>query len=151
MYTQPKNVKKKIEGFHGESDAYTDVDNDSGEYAEPRPKDCWVCGRLDERREAVYKVLCWEDIDLWILRDPLGDSSRDCLAMQALLRFHKNHNNEMALTWYPFVEEKLPVLCPITHILAKAPAEGVIDKSGYGTRAEPFFSTKLGIRAVHIT
>ncbi|KAJ2893428.1 hypothetical protein MKZ38_008686 [Zalerion maritima] len=150
VYTQPKNIRKKIEEFDGESNAYTDIDNDSDEYVEPRPKDCWVCGRLDERREAVYKVLCWENINLWILRDALGDGSRDRLAMQVLLRFHKNHNNEMVPTWYPFVEEKLPVLCPITYILAKALAEGVIDKSGYDTRAEPFFGTKLGIRAVHI-
>lgn len=70
--------------------------------------------------------------------------------MQVLLRFHKNHNNEIVPTWFPFVEEKLPVLCPLTHILAKALAEGVIDQSGYDTRAEPFFGTKLGIRAMYI-
>lgn len=29
--------------------------------------------------------------------------------MQVLLRFYKNHNNEMVPTWYPFAEEKLPV------------------------------------------
>ncbi|KFH42935.1 hypothetical protein ACRE_063270 [Hapsidospora chrysogenum ATCC 11550] len=46
--------------------------------------------------------------------------------MQVLLRFHKNHNNEMVPTWYPFAEEKLPVLCPITHVLAKALAEGQV-------------------------
>ncbi|RYP47360.1 hypothetical protein DL768_006571 [Monosporascus sp. mg162] len=129
--TKPKNMKKKIKEFDKESDAYTDVDDDSDE-------------------EAVYKVLCWEDIDLWILRDPLGDGSRDCLAMQILLRFHNNHNKEMVPTWYPFVEEKLPVLCPLTHVLAKALAEGVIDKSSYDTQAEPFFATKLGICAMHI-
>ncbi|KAH8747986.1 hypothetical protein F5883DRAFT_697821 [Diaporthe sp. PMI_573] len=119
-------------------------------YVQPRPKDCWVCGGLDERTEAQYKVLCWEDIDLWILRDPMRNGGRDYLAMQILLHFHKGENKEIVPTWFPFVEEKLPILCPISKLLAKARAEGVIDLTGYDTCTEPFFNTKLSMPAVHI-
>jgi len=69
--------------------------------------------------------------------------------MQVLLRFHKGHNKEIVPTWYPFVEERLPILCPISHLLAKALAEGVIKQDGYN-RAEVFFNTKLSIRAVKV-
>lgn len=55
------------------------------------------------------------------------------------------------LIWYIFIEEALFVLCPITYILAKALAEGVIENKGYQTRAEPFFAAKLNKRAVSIT
>lgn len=74
-------MRKNIKEFDEESDAYTDVHDSSDEYVEPRPKECWVYGRVDRRRQAVYQVLCWEDIDLRILRDPLGDgtyASRCC-------------------------------------------------------------------------
>lgn len=40
VYAQARNVKKKIEEFDKESDAYTDIDDDSDPYVEPRPKDC---------------------------------------------------------------------------------------------------------------
>jgi len=143
------NHRKKIERYDAESDAYTDIDNGSDDYVQKRPKTCWVCGRTDERTDAAYKVLCWEDIDLWILHDPEGDGGRDRLTMQVLLRFHKGHNKEIVPTWYPFVEEKLPVLCPISHLLAKALAEGAIRQDGYD-RAEAFFHTKLSIRAVKV-
>jgi hypothetical protein len=104
---------------------------------------------VDKRQDTTYKVLCWEDIDLWIIRDPMGDGSRDRLAMQILLRFHKNHTQHMVPTWFPFVQEKLPVLCPPSHLLAKALAEGVIDHPGY-IQAEHFFNTKIGMPAVRI-
>jgi hypothetical protein len=150
VYAQPKDLKEKIKKeYDEESDAYTDVDDDADQYIQRRPKECWVCGGLDERTDAMFKVLCWEDIDLWILHDPMGDGGRDRLAMQVLLRFHKNHTKEMVPTWFPFVEEKLPLLCPPSHLLAKALAEGVIDHHGY-TRAEPFFNTKISMPAVRI-
>jgi len=80
----------------------------------------------------------------------MGNGGRDYLAMQVLLRLHKGHNREIVPTWFPFVEEKLPLLCPISKLLAKALAEGVVDMPGYGTRAEPYFNTKLNMLAVHI-
>ena len=101
------------------------------------------------RIDAAHRVLCWEDIDLWILRDPEDNGGRDHLAMQVLLRFHKGQNKEIVPTWFPFVEESLPILCPISHLLGKALAEGAVKMHGYD-RAEVFFNTKLSIRAVKI-
>jgi len=54
----------------------------------------------------------------------MRNGGRDRLAMQVLLRFHKGQNKEIVLTWFPFVEEKLPLLCPISKLLAKAILEG---------------------------
>lgn len=150
VFGQPKNIQKKVkEEFFGESDVYTDVDDGADQYIQPRSKMCWVCERVDEMTTSALKVLCWEDIDLWILRDPHRDGGRDRLAMQILLRFHKGHNREIVPTWYPFIEEKLRVLCPNSHLLAKALAEGVVDLPGYD-RAEPFFNTKISMSAVRI-
>ncbi|ORY64883.1 uncharacterized protein BCR38DRAFT_484358 [Pseudomassariella vexata] len=70
--------------------------------------------------------------------------------MQVILRFYNAHDKELVPTWFPFVEEKLPVLCPPSHLLAKALAESVIDRPGYDTRAEPFFNSEISISAVHI-
>ncbi|KAK4205928.1 hypothetical protein QBC37DRAFT_381600 [Rhypophila decipiens] len=80
---------------------------------------------------AKLKVLCWEDIDFWILRDPDGNGGRDRLAMQVLLRYHKGENNDT------FIEEILAVMCPVAHILTKALAESVIANEGYQTRPSP--------------
>ena len=148
--TKPKDFTGLLTEFHEDSDAYTDADADADEYVEARAKTCWVCGEADERTELRRKVLCCEDIDLWILQDPMGNGGRDYLAAQILLRFHKGHNKEVVPTWYLLVEEKLPLLCPVSHILAKALAEGVVQKEGYQTRAEPFFSTKIGTRGIKI-
>ena len=70
--------------------------------------------------------------------------------MQILLRFHKGHNNKIEPTWFLFVEEECPGLCPISHILAKALAENIIANDGYQTSAEAFFSTRLSRKAVKI-
>lgn len=56
----------------------------------------------------------------------------------------------MVPTWFPIIEEDIPALCPVTHILSKAIAEGVIANKGYQTKAEPFFNTKLSNKAVFI-
>lgn len=107
-----------------------------------------MCGEVNERTDAQYKVLFWED--LWILHDPMRNGGRHYLAMQVLLRFHKGHNKEMVPTWFPFVEEKPPLLCPISKLLGKAISEGGVNLSGYDTCAEPFFNTKISIPAVRI-
>lgn len=104
---------------------------------------------MDEKINASYKVLCWEDIDLWILHDPMGNGGKDSLAMQVLLRFHKGHNKEIVLIWFPFVEKKLPILCPPFYLLAKALAERVVNKPGYN-KAEPFFNTKINMPVMRI-
>lgn len=48
--------------------------------------------------------------------------------------------------WYTFIKEDIPALCPVSHIVAKVLAEGVIDALGYQMRAELFFSTKLNLQ-----
>ncbi|KAK8106641.1 hypothetical protein PG999_010000 [Apiospora kogelbergensis] len=113
VYGQSKNLNKKVkEEYYGEPDAYTDVDDDADQYIQPRSKICWVYERVDERTTSALKVLCWEDIDLWILRDPLRDGGRDRLAMQILLRFHKGHNKEMVILsiYYPVLKSLIGAL-----------------------------------------
>jgi hypothetical protein len=58
-----------------------------------------VCDQVDERENnPKLKVLCWEDIDLWILRYPDGNGGRDRLAMHVLLRWHKGENKKIVPT-----------------------------------------------------
>lgn len=150
IYVKPKDLTAKAKVYDDESDAYTDIEYSMDKYVRPHVKRCWVCDSVDERdNNPSLKVLCWEDIDLWILHDPNRNGGRDRLAMQVLLRYHKGENNKIVPTWYIFVEEPLPVLYPIANILAKALAEGVIANEGY-TRAEPFFNTKLNKRALKV-
>ena len=67
---------EKIKEHDKESDAYTDVDEPDPYILVPHHKECWVCGGVDERTDTQYKVLCWEDIDLWILHDPMRKIAR---------------------------------------------------------------------------
>lgn len=151
VYAKPPNLDKLLKAAAEDTDAYTDVENEPDECVRRRPKECWVCGGLDERWDnPKLKVLCWEDIDFWIIRDPERNGGRDRLAMQVLLRWHKGENKQIVPTWYTFIEEDIPALCPVSHVLAKALAEGVIDAPGYQTRAEPFFSTKLNQPSIKI-
>lgn len=86
-----------------EDDAYTDVEEEL--LSQPRAGTCMVCGGVDEREgNSKLKVLCWEDIELWILRDPEGNGGRDRLAMQVLLRYHKGEKNKRVPTTFIFVE-----------------------------------------------
>lgn len=150
VYAKPRDLKKKVQQYDDESDAYTDIECNTDTQVGPWKK-CWVCGQRDEREQnPKLKVLCWEDIDLWILHDPEGNGGRDKLSMQVLLRWHKGENRQITPTWCLFIEENLPFICPISHILAKALAEGVVANEGYQTRAEPFFNTKLNKRALKI-
>ena len=48
-----------------------------------------------------------------------------------------------------FRENPLPILCPITHILARAIRDDAIEVGGY-TQAAPFFSTHIGKRATKV-
>ncbi|KID95429.1 FluG domain-containing protein, partial [Metarhizium majus ARSEF 297] len=141
VYAKPKNLKELVKKLDEESDAYTDVEHDSNECIPRRVKECWVCGQPDERtNNPKLKVLCWEDIEFWILCDPEGNGSRDRLATQTLLRWHKGENKQIVTTWHTFVEEDIPMLCSVSHILAKALSEGAIDNNGYQERADLFFS-----------
>ncbi|KJK82563.1 hypothetical protein H634G_02169 [Metarhizium anisopliae BRIP 53293] len=129
VYAKPKNLKELVEKLDEESDAYTDVEHDSNECIPRRVKECWFCGLADERtNNPTLKVLCLEDIDFWILRE----------------------NKQIVPTWYTFVEEDIPMLCLVSHILAKALSEGFIDNNGYQERADPFFHTKLNKPSIKI-
>ncbi|KAJ2906919.1 hypothetical protein MKZ38_009782 [Zalerion maritima] len=147
VYEARQDDEKMIGRYHNKDDAFADIEL-IDKYIQPRPKACWVCDEIDDRTTAAYKVLCWEDIILWILRDPEG-KGRDCLAMQILFRFHKGENKEIRPTFYLFVEENLPLICPVLYIFAKALAEEVIGISGYD-RAENVFNTKISLPAVRI-
>lgn len=61
---------------------------------EPRPQDCDAAD-LDEFGEAIrkYKALCYEDICLWIVRNP-RKGERDVLAMEVHLRHYKGVDNK---------------------------------------------------------
>lgn len=50
-------------------------------------------------------------------------------------------------TIFLFRENPRPILCPITHLLARAIRDNAVEVDGYN-QAEPFFSTKLGRDAV---
>ncbi|KHO11488.1 hypothetical protein MAA_11004 [Metarhizium robertsii ARSEF 23] len=99
VYAKPKNLKELVEKLDEESDAYTDVEHDSNECIPRRVKECWICGLADERtNNPTLKVLCWEDIDFWILHDPEGNGGWDRLATQILLRWHKGENKQIVPT-----------------------------------------------------
>ncbi|KAH7010785.1 uncharacterized protein B0I36DRAFT_356404 [Microdochium trichocladiopsis] len=72
----PNDYAIKME-YHDELDAFTDTDEE-GDVVPPQGP-CWVCGENDDRTHAAKKVLCWEDIKLWIIRDPFNDGGRDRL------------------------------------------------------------------------
>ncbi|KAI1151529.1 hypothetical protein F4825DRAFT_422489 [Nemania diffusa] len=65
------------------------------------------------------------------------------------LRFHEGDNQEMVPTWYPFIEEKHPMPCPLSYIPTKIIAEKVIDHSGYNS-ARRFFHTRIGLPVAHV-
>lgn len=84
---------------------------------------------------------------MMVLRNPLGDG-RDRLAMQVLFRFHKEENKEIRPTDFLFVEEDLPLICPVANVLAKALAEDIIDLPSFSTSR--LFNTELTLPVVHI-
>ncbi|KAM7210244.1 Protein of unknown function (DUF3435) domain containing protein [Rhypophila decipiens] len=97
----------------------------------------------DEFGDAIrkHKALCYEDITLWVVKNP-NQGGRDVLAMEVYLRHHKGADRKPKPTMFLFREHPLAILCPISHILARAIRDNAIDTAGY-TSAEPFFSTHL--------
>ncbi|KAM7189730.1 Protein of unknown function (DUF3435) domain containing protein [Rhypophila sp. PSN 637] len=92
-----------------------------------------------------HKALCYEDITLWVVKDP-NRGGRDVLAMEVYLRHHKGADRKPKPTMFLFREHPLAILCPLSHILARAIRDDAIDTAGY-TSAEPFFSTNLSKNA----
>jgi len=96
--------------------------------------------------QRMCKALCYEDICLWIVKNP-KEGERDLLAMEVHLRNHKGVDNKPKPTTFLFRENPRPILCPISHILARVRRDDSILVDGY-TSAEPFFSTDLGAQGM---
>jgi hypothetical protein len=124
----PRLKKLKDQEYYDPEDAYTDSDTSTKHSKQTanasktdaleflQCKECWVCGRDDTRMTTDRKILCWEDIQLWILPDL--EAGRDRLAMTVVLRFYKGHVKNYRPTRFLFLEENLPMLCTISHIFA---------------------------------
>lgn len=57
--------------------------------------------------------------------------------------------NQLGSTLFLFRENPLPILCPISHILARAIRDDAVEVGGF-THAAPFFSTKIGRAATKV-
>ncbi|KAK3359289.1 hypothetical protein B0T25DRAFT_564309 [Lasiosphaeria hispida] len=149
IYAKPRDLEAKVKEYDEESDAYTDVDCTTDEYIKPRVKTCWVCDEPDEcDNNPKLKVLCWEDVNLGffaIQRETVAETAWACRFFSDTTRARTK--NRADLVYLCRRETPSP---PITHILAKALAEGVIANEGYQTKADPFFATKLNKRALKI-
>ncbi|OAA63292.1 FluG domain-containing protein [Niveomyces insectorum RCEF 264] len=110
---------------------------------------CPICGGDKDRTDPALRVLCWEDISMWILKDPEDKGGRDRVAMTVMLRFQKGSERYAKPTKFIFVEEDLPYICPVSHIIAKAIAEGAIEDKDL-QRAEQFFQTRLDKKGVQV-
>ncbi|PQE19655.1 hypothetical protein CJF31_00010054 [Rutstroemia sp. NJR-2017a BVV2] len=120
--------------------------DDDPTYENPEP---WVdpkisdCDDRDDEEVLTreYKALCYEDIRLWIVRNPTP-GERDLLGMEITLAHHKGADRKPKPTTFLFHEETLPILCPVSHILAIAIRDNAIKVDGF-THAEPFFVSNL--------
>ncbi|KAM3533678.1 hypothetical protein MY4038_002993 [Beauveria bassiana] len=117
---------------------------------ESKPDQLAMTAWQDEDQEAIrlHKALCYEDIVLWVVRDP-NRGGRDVLAMEVFLRHHKGAEKKPKPTIFLFRENPLPILCPISHILARAIRDDAVDVDGF-SYAAPFFSTKIGKPATKV-
>jgi hypothetical protein len=163
-----KVVNAEADPDSGYSSDGTDVSM-KGCGEEPAERNCNTA-MFDEFGEATRtcKALCYEDIILWVVRNPVK-GGRDVLAMEVYLRHHKGVDNkpkpcvalpfcvkpQLTLTYsttFLFRENPLPILCPISHILTRAIRDDAILVDGY-TSAKPFFATNLrgqGMKAMKV-
>ncbi|KAJ6437505.1 hypothetical protein O9K51_10064 [Purpureocillium lavendulum] len=95
-----------------------------------------------------HKALCYEDMVLWIVRDP-NMGGRDVLAMEVLFRHHKGADKKPKPTIFLFRENPLPILCPIAHILARAIRDDAVEVDGF-RHASPFFTSNIYKPAVKV-
>ncbi|KAL5625695.1 hypothetical protein FOBRF1_000038 [Fusarium oxysporum] len=143
------------QGFESDATGDTELDEERSTSIKDPNKEAGVRSQPlplpeDPGTETVrkHKALCYEDLTLWIVKDPTK-KGRDVLAMEVYLRFHKGSDNKPKPTVFLFREHPLPILCPISHILARALRDDAIQVDGYSS-AEPFFSTQLGKDAVKV-
>ncbi|KAF7865656.1 hypothetical protein EAF04_005822 [Stromatinia cepivora] len=137
---EDNNWDKEYEGLD-------DTKDDDPIYKNP---ELWVdskvsdCDDKDDEEEVLireYKALCYEDIRLRIVRNPTP-GERDLLGMEITLVHHKGADRKPKPTTFLFHEETLPILCPVSYILAIAIRDNTIKVNGF-TYAEPFFVSNL--------
>ncbi|APA15324.1 hypothetical protein sscle_14g100940 [Sclerotinia sclerotiorum 1980 UF-70] len=124
----------------GRDQTYEDDNWDDEFLGRPKISDC------DDKDDQdiltrEYKALCYEDIRLWIVRNPIF-GERDLLGIEITLAHHKGADRKPKLTIFLFHEEALPILCPVSHILAIAIRDNAIKVDGF-IHAEPFFTSNL--------
>ncbi|KID73434.1 FluG domain-containing protein, partial [Metarhizium brunneum ARSEF 3297] len=95
-----------------------------------------------------HKALCYEDIVLWIVQDP-NQRGRDVLAMEVFFRYHKGADRKPKPTIFLFRENPLPILCPISHLLARAISDDAIEVGGFH-HAAPLFSSHIRRKAIKV-
>ncbi|PQE33432.1 hypothetical protein CJF32_00011107 [Rutstroemia sp. NJR-2017a WRK4] len=132
--------------WDNESESLDKTKDDDPSYESSEP---WVNPKNsdydDEDHEDIlireYKALYYEDIRLWIVRNPtLGE--RDLLGMEITLAYHKGADRKPKPTTFLFHEEALPILYPISHILAIVIRDNAIKVDRF-THTEPFFTSNL--------
>ncbi|APA11274.1 hypothetical protein sscle_07g060440 [Sclerotinia sclerotiorum 1980 UF-70] len=134
------------DNWDNECEGLDETKDDDPIYENPEP---WVDPKIsdydDKDDEDIltreYKALCYEDIRLWIVRNPTP-GERDLLGMEITLAHHKGANRNPKPTTFLFHEEALPILCPVSHILAIAIRDNAIKVDGF-THAKPFFTSNL--------
>lgn len=80
------------------SDAHSSSDSDDGDQSDDEPLGNVGADESnmaeDGEQTRKHKALCYEDIILWIVKDPLNKGGRDVLAMEVHLRHHKGADNK---------------------------------------------------------
>ncbi|KAF2185422.1 hypothetical protein K469DRAFT_726645 [Zopfia rhizophila CBS 207.26] len=123
-----------------DSDVTDDIDlgdkdlNDTGsnDNAEAVDADNLNDTEVDEFGDPIrkHKVLCYEDITFWIVKDP-KQGGRDILVMEVYFRYYKGADNKPKPTIFLFREHSLAILCPISYILARVICDDAIQVDGY--------------------
>ncbi|RAL59974.1 hypothetical protein DID88_000600 [Monilinia fructigena] len=144
--TTDRDQRYEDDNWDNEFEGLDETKDNNPVYDHPEP---WVDPKIsdydDKNYEDIltreYKALCYEDIRLWIVRNPTP-GERDLLGMEITLAHHKGADRKPKPTTFLFHEEALPILCPVSHILAIAIRDNAIKVEGY-THAKPFFESNL--------
>ncbi|KAH7009443.1 uncharacterized protein B0I36DRAFT_257829 [Microdochium trichocladiopsis] len=82
------------------------------------------------------KCLCYEDINLMVVRDPVGGGNS--LATQVKLIHHKGVDRKPKPTIYTFPQAKRPIFCFINTIIVSAIADGAFAASAIKSPAQVY-------------
>ncbi|EDN94544.1 predicted protein [Sclerotinia sclerotiorum 1980 UF-70] len=129
-----------------EYEGLDETKDDDPTYENPEP---WIdpkvsdCNDKDDEEVLTqeYKAFCYEDIRLWIVRNPTP-GEHDLLGMEITLAHHKGADRKPKPTTFLFHEETLPILCSVSYISAIAIRDNAIKVDGF-THVEPFFVSNL--------